>query len=290
MRAAIRVLLAALCLATLWGCSNDATAPEDRIPPALPQVSTMKPTLNFYGVAIPTVDPQTLATGKAGDALLLDQTGDHSNFVNGVVRAFLLMFGAYDVLNEPIGAWAVAANSLPTALDDDSYLWTYIFIDPDTGFEYSVFVYGNTHDGGPHDAYVDWRMEVSSNDPAQPLDHFVWLTGESLRDHTACFWQFYSPVNATDGVESVHVDWNLLDGKETRLVLTVNGAGLPNEGDVLTFNDNNPESSIEYYDASEDYLSTVVWRTNGSGSLHVPDYNGGATACWDQHQINTTCK
>ena len=59
---------------------------------------------------------------------------------------------------------------------------------------------------------------------------------------------------------------------------------------MLTFTESKTTSSIEYFDASADRLSSIVWHANGSGSLTVPDYNGGATACWDHKQINVACE
>jgi hypothetical protein len=285
--AIIRICLAAsLLTGILSGCSDDASRPDDvskTTPPALPQVSTMKPALNFYGVETPTLDAQSLATGKPSDALLT--TGDHSNFINAYVRAVFVLLGTFDLLDEPIGAFAVAMHSVPQAQDDGSYLWTYIFVDRQTDIEYSVFLYGT-----PHDDVVTWRMEVSSTDPDHPLDHFVWFTGESREDNTSGYWQFYTPVNETDGTEAVRVDWTNSGHHESTLMVTVNGEGLDNEGDTLTFTEGKTTSSIEFFDASEDFTSSIVWHANGTGSLRVPDYNGGATACWDQHQVNVACE
>lgn len=282
------IFAAALLCDALSGCSNDSsTGPEaakQTTPPALPSASTMKPALDFYGVETPTLDAQTLATGKPSDALRAS-AGDHSNFINAYVRAVFVLLGTYDLLDEPIGAFAVAIHSVPQKQDDSSYLWTYIFVDKETGAEYSVFLYGT-----PGDESVAWRMEVSSNDSGHPLDHFVWFTGESRRDETSGYWQFYTPVNETDGVEAVRVDWANSGKHESTLKLTVNGDGLENEDDTLTFKEGKDTSSIEYFDASADVTSNIIWRANGSGSIHVPDYNGGVMACWDQHQLNTTCE
>ena len=284
----IRVCLAAVLLTgILSGCSDNSSRPDDvsrTTPPALPQVSTMRPALDFYGVDTPTLDAQTLATGKPSDAMLANP-GDHSNFINAYVRAIFVLLGTYDLLDEPIGAFAIAMHSVPQKQDDGSYLWTYIFVDKDTDVEYSVFLFGT-----PMDDAVAWRMEVSSNNPEQPLDHFVWFTGESREDNASGYWQFYAPVNETDGTEVVRVDWTHSGKHESTLTVTVNGEGLENEGDTLTFNEGKTTSSIEWRDASDDFTSSIVWHANGTGSLRVPDYNGGTAACWDQHQVNVACE
>jgi len=283
----IRTGLAALFVwGALSGCSDDsATGPDNnqKTPPALPSVSTMQPALDFYGVEAPTLDPQSLATGKPSDAMLRSAPGDHSNWINAYVRAVFISLATYDLLDEPIAAFAIAVHSVPQAQDDGSYLWTYIFVDNE--IEYSVFLYGTPGDGA-----VAWRMEVSSNNPAQPLDHFVWFEGESRRDNTAGYWQFYQPVGETDGTEVVRIDWTRAGRHEGTLVLTVNGSGLENEGDTLTFTETMRTGSIEYYDASADFRSVILWRANGTGSIKVPDYNEGQPACWDGHQINVACE
>jgi hypothetical protein len=251
--------------------------------PALPAVSTMKFNLDFYGVQAPTVDAQSLETGRPSDAMLQSAAaGDHENWINAYVRAVFIYLTTFDMLEEPIGAFAYAIHSVPQKQSDGSYLWTYIFVDKE--IEYSVFLFGT-----PKLDTVEWRMEVSSNNPAQVLNHFVWFTGESKRDDTGGYWQFYVPVDETNGVPVVRIDW--VNGlHEDTLTLTVNGAGLENEGDVLEFSDSKATGSIEYFDASENLTSSIVWHSDGSGNLTVPDYNGGAKACWDTEQRNVACE
>jgi len=69
-----RMALAGIILWGLAGCSggDSPTTPgnqsHNNTPPALPSVSTMKPVLNFYDMPVPTLDQQTLSTGKPSDA------------------------------------------------------------------------------------------------------------------------------------------------------------------------------------------------------------------------------
>jgi hypothetical protein len=282
----IRACLAGLFVwGALSGCSKDSTtgpaSPHQATAPALPSVSTMKPALDFYGVATPNLDRQSLATGSPSSALQAG-AGDHSNWINAYVRAVFLYLSTYDLLDKPIGAFAVAIHSVPQLQADGSYLWTYIFAN--TGIEYSVFLYGT-----PNGDKVTWRMEVSSNNPAQPLDHFVWFSGESATDNTGGFWQFYQPVDATNGSETLRIDWSKSGIHEGTFKLTVNGASLPNVGDTLAFTKGMGMSSIEYFAASANVTSSIVWHADGTGSITVPDYNGGVMACWDMHQVNVVC-
>jgi hypothetical protein len=275
-----------LVLGALSGCSKDSgTGPEANnkdTPPALPAVSTMQPALDFYGVPAPSVDQQSLTTGKPSDALQRS-AGDHSNWINAYVRAVFIYLSAYDLLEEPVGAFAAAIHSKPQLQDDGSYLWTYIFVDGD--IEYSVFLYGTRNEGT-----VEWRLEVSSNNPAQPLDHFVWFRGETNKDEKSGYWQFYQPAGETEGTETVRIDYMKTGRHEGWVKVTVNGSGLENEGDTLTFTDSGETGSIEYFDASAAFNSSIIWHRDGTGSLTVPDYNSGVTACWDEDQVNTECE
>ena len=283
----IRTSLAGLfMLAALSGCSNDSVTLPDSTntnAPALPAVSTMKFDLDFYGVSAPTLDAQSLSTGAPSDAMLLSASGgDHENWINAYVRAVFIHLSTFDMLEEPIGAFAYAIHSVPREQPDGSYLWTYIFVDQ--AIEYSVFLFGT-----PKQDTVEWRMEVSSNDPALLLNHFVWFSGESRHDDTGGYWQFFDPIDQTQGVPSARIEWTNGNLEDT-LTLTVNGSGYENEGDMLTFTDSKSTGSIEYYDASASLTSSIIWHANGTGSLTVPDYNGGAMACWDREQRNVACQ
>jgi hypothetical protein len=282
----IRTSLAGLfILVALSGCSNDSvTLPDDSDKtPALPAVSSMKFDLDFFGVNAPAADAQSLATGKPSDAMLQSANGgDHENWINAYVRAVFIYLSTYDMLDEPISAFAHAIHSVPQEQADGSYLWTYIFVDGT--IEYSVFLYGT-----PKPSTVEWRMEVSSTDPAMLLNHFVWFIGESQNDETGGYWQFFDPIDQTQGVRSARIDWTNGRPQDT-MTVTVNGSGYENEGDILTFTDSRTTGSIEYYDASESLTSNIIWHADGTGSLTAPDYNGGAKACWDNEQRNVACQ
>ena len=76
-----------------------------------------------------------------------------------------------------LGAFQLAVRSVPQPQDDGSWRWTYIVVE-DTA-EYAIYLYGK--DEG---TYSSWRLEVSSNDPGMPLDHFTWFAGEVESDES----------------------------------------------------------------------------------------------------------
>ena len=286
-----RLTLAAAMLALVIGaagCGQDAVTDPNAgglqsDAPALPSVTkTMLVDLDFFGIAEPSLDAQSLATGKPSGSLeQYAASANRTNFINAYVRAIYATLITYDALEEPIAAFALAIHSVPQPQDDGSYLWTYIFVDETV--EYSIFLYG-TPLGADR---IAWRMEVSSNDPTQPMDHFMWFDGET--GDVSGFWQFYEPVDPSNGVPVVRVDF--LDGiVEHRLTITVNGVGHEDEGDVLDFHETEFTGSIQYTDASAGESSLIEWRADGTGFIQATDYNSGEKSCWDEHQRDTVCK
>lgn len=279
---AVNATMVLAAAALIAGCSNDVVDPgndNETAPagaPALPPQSTMTFDLNFFGVPAPNVDAQSLVTGKPSNEMLAAAPGDHSNWINAFIRALYVQLITYDALVHPVAAFALAAHSVPQEVEPGTYLWTYIFVDE--GVEYSIFLYG-TPGGGS----VEWRMEVSTNNPDMPLDHFVWFDGVSHSDDTG-YWQFYEPVDPSNGVASVRIDYAPRD-----LRVEINGVGFEDEGNYLHFQESATTGTIDFYDASEDQLSNITWFADGSGSITVPDYNNGEQACWDTEQRNTTC-
>jgi hypothetical protein len=287
-------LLLVVGLMGLSACSGDSAEDAlfgaghpDNGAPELPAMSTMTMDLSYFGV-----DGTSLEQARAmnGD-MMLANAGDHSNFINALVRVLYIQLTLWDTLEEPVGAFALAIHSIPQPQADGSYLWTYIFVED--GNEFSIFLYGKEDVD-----HVDWRLEVSTNIPEFPLDHFVWFDGESRIDETGGYWQFYKPVfggevaastgSNTPGEPVVRMDWENA-GSEERLTVLVNEIGGEDEGDMLMFRSNPNTGSIEYYDADLGEEQSIVWYADGTGSLTVVDYNGGEPACWDAQQVNTTC-
>jgi len=303
MKKTIRTLTTTLALAaSLWllqGCSKDTTtAPVGDTAasaPELPSESTMKFDLDFFGAPTPALDQSLLVASTPSEVAPAMTAGvtatDHENWINAFIRAVYAQLVVYDAVNEPIGAFALAIHSVPQKQGDGSWLWTYIFVDQ--GTEYDIFLYGT-----PGPDHATWRMEVSTDNPDFLLDHFVWFEGEAKNDNSSGYWQFYMPVFGsavaagtppTEGTPLMRIDWENLSRREHRLTITVNGPGLENEGDTVEFYESATMGRIDVYDASEATPYNVTWYADGSGSLTVPDYNGGAKACWDTQQRNVEC-
>ncbi len=289
-------LCIALMMAIVAGCSNETSVDpslELQAPP-LPSLSTMAIDLSFFDGA--GIDPQAVSTGDLDRNLLASTQGLKTNFLNAAVRVLFLDVIVYSAVAQPVAAFALAVHSIPQPQDDGSWLWTYIFVE--NGNEYAIFLYGT-----PQDTHVDWRMEVSSDDPAMILDHFTWFEGEACKDDSHGYWQFYEPSGIetegsfaalrsfdTPGTSSIRIDWENVSHSENRLVLLLNKEGDPAQGSTLTFHNSTAGGSVEFFDASSAATGSIIWRADGSGTIAWPDYNGGVPDCWDVRQDNTECR
>lgn len=285
------VVVAPIVLLGFAACSDD-TSPVSNpapVPPSLPGASTMTMDLSFFGVG----------NGGASAAGAVEQSirqtvGNKSNWIEAAVRVLYVHLTFYDAFEEPIGAFVAAAHSIPQPQADGSWLWTFIFVED--GIDYGIFLYGKVVDD-----HVEWRMEVSSNDPAFMLDHFVWFDGHSQLDDSFGYWQFYTPVltppssarlymaSMTPGVPAVRIDWLNPGPGEHRLAVLVNAVGSPEEGDVLAFRDTPAANTVDFHDEDLQEDHNITWYLDGSGSITVPNYNGGQIACWDTKQEDVVC-
>jgi hypothetical protein len=281
---------AAIVLLGLAACSDDnnPVSTTTVVAPVLPDMSTMTMDLSFFGITGDGLLRSRSDTGVAG------VSATRRNWIEAVVRALHIQLLFYDGFREPIAAFAAALSATPQPQPDESWLWTFIFVEEET--EYSIFLYGQVEDD-----HVNWRMEVSSNDPTFMLDHFVWFDGQSQRDETSGYWQFYTPVitpptsarlymvASTPGVQSVRMDWAKPTQGQQSLVVTVNEVGGADEGDVLSLTTSPNGSAIDYHNEDVQQDHNITWYPDGSGSITVPDYNDGQKACWDTDQEDAPC-
>jgi len=284
-------ILMAILLAAwmLPACSSDDNTnpmepgyPADA--PQLPAMSTMVFDLQIFNIEAPQVSQQSVETGKpAGGELQRTDSANRANFINAFIRILYVQLLMYDALEEPIGAFALAIHSIPQEQEDGSWLWTYIFVED--GLEYNIYLYGTADSG---DEYVDWRLEVSTNDPFNTLDHFVWFDGRTYSDDSRGHWQFYDPSLPSPHT-SARIDWENPSKTESLLQIEVNGPDHPDFGDTLEFFESSFLATVNHYDAGEDQRGNITVHPDGSGSLTVPDYNDGAEACWDTEQKDTDC-
>ena len=249
------------------GCESDSpTTPENGATdaaPLLPNATRLNFDLSFF------------APGEA-----LEKSGDksHDNFVNAYLRAVVLEAMAHLVLTPPVTAFSLALNTPPSPQDDGSWIWVYTFVDGDEEVQIRLR-------GLPVGDRVEWELWVSASDTDPPLDEALWFYGATREDGDEGQWTFLDleePGHPVCG----EIAWG---SDAMGDYLTFTSRELDSDGDTLRFTDANPNFSIVYTDDSSSEQWFIRWHADGSGSLRVPDYNGGAEACWDDRQRDVDC-
>jgi hypothetical protein len=282
-------LVALVMMFSFLGCSQDnqITGPETSDAPELPSVNTMSMNIDFFNSA--QIDAQSVQEGRLIEPMAASPNALKLNFLNAAVRVFFLNVVAYSALAEPVAAFVTAVHSVPQYQEDGSWLWTYVYVD-NHGSEYSIFLRGKRMD-----TYIAWSMEVSSNDPALQLNHFLWFDGEVENGGHAGYWQFYEPdtdaeTETTPGIQCVRIDWENNSANDRLLTFLINKVDDPAEGSMLTFEEAPEMASIEFYDAANENSGTIIWLPDGSGNIEWPDYKDGAKSCWDVWQFDVDCE
>lgn len=277
-----RALAAAVLLALvgIWvaGCGDDDPAAPAATPPTLPDPALL--TIDdgtFDSVPPPAARPNDGA--PPGRVLDLDVLAK-ANFAAAYFRVIAIRLWTAAVLAPPVAAFAVAMHQTPQRQPDGSWLWVYTHVRGEE--EWQIRLRG----ANLPDDLVAWEMRVTVPGGATPLDDEVWFSGTARDDGLAGAWTFFDPTLEGDPAVA-GLEWGV-DGATRGLSL----ASLygENEGDVLTFTAAGAEHEIELWDESAATAWWIRWNEeDGSGSLMVPDYNGGLPACWDLNQDDVEC-
>ena len=277
------VVASAMCMAA---CSYEILGPADpgESAPDLPSVSTMGMNLSLFGI------DEDLSLADVEE--MLTNAGSKGNWIQAVIRVVFLRLSFYDFIEETGAAFAAAGHAVPQSQPDGSHLWTYIYVKD--GTDYSIFLFSKVVG-----ARIEWRMEVSSSDAGFPLDHFVWFEGESMLDGSGGYWHFYrlegltaeadAAAAITPGDPAVRIDWQHRGRRFRRITIRFNLEGHQNEGDVLDYRRTPDKDTLDQLDGDSGENHNITAYRDGSGSLTVPDYNGGEPACWDTEQEDTDC-
>jgi hypothetical protein len=244
------------------GCSdadNSPTNTEEVRAPVLPDTENLEFDFSFF-------DP----------ADQLDKSnGEYDNFINAYLRTVILDVTARLVLAAPVEAFSNAINTVPAAMPNGSWRWTYDW--QITGDRVGIVLVGNP-DGG----VVEWELSLV---PDGTTEEYLWFSGTTNDNGEEGHWVFLD-LDQEDFPVSGEISWGNSDhGRYLEFI----SREPDSNGDSLTFYDNDPEFRIEFTLGTDDDSSFIQWRADGDGSLKVPDYNDGVQACWDIYQQDVEC-
>ena len=246
----------------LAACSDTSTAPENdpaTSAPVLPEAETLSFDFRFF--------TESDLPAKAA--------GDHDHFVNAYLRAVVLDAMGRLVLAAPVSAFSAALNTTPVPDEDGSWVWSYDWTD---GQEVVTIVLRGLPDG----EQVAWSLGLR---PSGTDQVFEWFHGTTMDDGQTGHWSFRDLDDPEFPVVG-EISWGLLGDGHFLQFLSLEE---DSHGDTLRFEDRDPEYAILFTEGLNNQISHIRWNADGSGSLRVPDYNGGLQACWDTYQRNTVC-
>lgn len=263
--------LAALLLGSvlLAGCGTDSTGPDPNAAtaPTLPNPEGLKVDLGFFTQA-----------GKSLDVNSPDKFG-RANFTNAYLRAVIVGAMTDLVLTPPVAAFALALHTTPNHQPDGSWIWIYTFVNG--AEEAQVRLRGELMGDE-----VAWQMRVTAHDAHHDLNQALWFDGTTRNDGADGQWTFYD-LDQPAAPAAAELEWHHATSAHE---LTLRALLGDDAGDALTFSVQGPESRIDYTDASTSAAWYLRWNAiDGTGSLRVPEYNGGLEACWDAQQYDVDC-
>jgi len=246
----------------LTGCSSDdssPTTPDVAAAPTLPDPSNLEFDFNFFD-------------GAKG---MEKSDGIHSHFVNAYLRAVVLDALARLTLAAPVSAFAVALHTDPVLAEDGSWDWVYAW--NERGEQLRIRL-----NGRPEDGHVAWEMHVSGN---AGLNEVMWFSGTTNDAGREGHWSFHD-LDREGYPVCGEIAWGDADsGRYLEFV----SREFDTDGDTLRFTDDDPDFSIDFIPGDGSTPSFIRWHADGTGSLRVPDYSGGAEACWNRWQENVDC-
>ncbi len=260
------LLLAAIGILALTGCSEDTplgpiTDPEPQAEaPVLPDASRMEIDLSFFD------------QGKD-----YDKSFPRENFFNAYLRAVVVTGLTELVLAPPVAAFSLAVHTIPSYQPDGSWLWVYTYVNG--AEEAQIRLRGVIVDDG-----VDWALRVSV--PAEGIEDELWFDGSTRDDGDVGLWTFYD-FNLAGKPAVAELEWSHGVDEDLLQLTALYGE---DAGDRLAFSVSGDEHRIDFAEGDSFNAWFIRWlASDGSGSLMVPDYNGGEEACWDENQYNMVC-
>ena len=260
------LLLAAISLLALVGCSEDTPFSPTSDPdpqaeaPVLPDAAKMQIDLSFFD------------QGKT-----CDKAFARENFFNAYLRAVIVTGMTELVMAPPVAAFSLAVHTIPSYQPDGSWLWVYTYVNG--AEEAQIRLRGVVGEG-----QVDWALRVSV--PAEGIEDELWFDGITREQGDVGQWTFYD-FNLAGQPAVAELDWSHGVDEDLLQLTALYGE---DAGDRLAFSVSGDEHRIDFTEGDSFDTWFIRWlASDGSGSLMVPDYNGGEEACWDADQYDVDC-
>ena len=116
------------------------------------------------------------------------------------------------------------------------------------------------------------------------LDKFIWYDGWAEIENKQGQWMFYNPQKPDESENMLKIDWSHKSETDARLSFENVWASHAEKGDILEYIVEDNNRSMDFWDASNSEACKIFWNAvTTAGYLHVPDYNEGLPAYWDEN-------
>ncbi len=261
----LAVLALALSSLLLAGCGADPARPDPTAAaPTLPDPARIVPNLSFF---------------DQGQEMAAKGAATKANFINAYLRVAVANTLTHLVLTPPVAAFGVALHTIPSPQPDGSWLWVYTWVN---GAEEAQIRLRGRAAG---DA-VEWELRVTALSNEPPFDNVLWFEGTTRFEGAEGHWTFHDPMLAGNPAVA-ELSWGANAGGD---YLSLECTFGDDAGDRLTYRHEAPECAVLFHEAGQEGDWDIRWNeADGTGSLMVPDYDGGRRACWDEHQNDVVC-
>lgn len=270
------LLIAATVATAITSCKKD----DHGDPPVLPTSKSMD--IDFENFE---------SSAKGGQEISIPKgvSTDNWGFAAGVAIVWKTII--YSTFAVPVKAFALAVNSNPSYINDNTWEWNY---DATITIDNASVTYKARLTGEKTDSNVIWKMYISKEGTA-PFSEFVWFEGTSSLDGTSGQWILNESYQ--NQVPVLQIDWTSSNGKVNMVKHTYVRAGSTFKESYieygLTSETLNAYYKIHYYNSTNMtfFDLDVKWSTTGkNGQVYCPLHFGNTDwYCWDSNYINVSC-
>ncbi len=250
-------------LIVFFACNKNPVNEEKPQQPALPPAGSM------------TVDLSTFVKSLAKPA----ETTSQNNFNNAVVRVAFVNAVVFVNMAIPTALFAAAISQNPILGDGAKFHWIYQQTIGLTTYEADLAGWVDVNA-----KKVNWEMYVTNPKSNPALSKFKWYDGWSNLDNNSGQWTFYNPQKPDIAEKVITIDWSNKSAENANLTFANVWNDHAEKGDTLRYVVKDTNKSLEFYDNSENLTWTIFWdAVTTAGYIHVPGYNNGEPAYWDEN-------
>jgi hypothetical protein len=255
-----------LLLFSAMSCDKAPVESERPLQPLLPPAQSMKINLSNFGLLQSTLTKPVFPTTQ-------------NNYNNAVMRVAIVNTVVAVHMIIPSAIFAAALAEKPILGQDGKFHWIFQTKAGVTTFEADLAGW-IVHS----EQKVYWEMYVTNPLMVPSLDKFIWYDGWSGIENKQGQWVFYNPQKPDEGETQLQIDWYYNNENDAQLTFKNMWESSSDAGDELDYVVADNNRSMDFLDVSKNETWQIFWDAETTaGYLHVPGYNSGEPAYWDEN-------